>query len=231
VFINFKYIKLLLATLFVVVVSSPAQAQTNLLSDDNIARAAEISDILARENLLTNQLTSLEQLQLSQYPPEMQLRHLRQHAHDTFTLSNTLNASVVLAEYRALVESIGTDRDRQVFDIYESLLTDFNPDRVPTSETVNINLLNEAAKSEDWHVANTALLLKSVLSSFQKNQLNIALEKAQHAQSLIPDEISPYVTDAKILTLSSITTINNLMVDPGMAIENTVAAKVCKTFK
>jgi len=80
--------------------------------------------------------------------------------------------------------------------------------------------LEVAAEDKDWYVASNAWLLMGILNSFENNP-NLALQQVQQAYKKIPNEISPYVTDARILTLEMTTYLNNLLLNPELAIENT----------
>jgi len=203
-----------------VIASPQAWAQSDIISEAGAKSALEFGQLIKTEKLLTENVTSLDALDLDTLPPEDRLRHIRQHAHGTIALSNKLDRKAVLTRYKMAVEASGNDRDRAVFELHKSLLTQIDLSKKNTHSRLLLQKLEVAAEDKDWYVASNAWLLMGILNSFENNP-NLALQQVQQAYKKIPNEISPYVTDARILTLEMTTYLNNLLLNPELAIENT----------
>jgi len=209
---------------FAVAMLMPAynvHAQSKVISDKDTHTAITLSQAIKTERLLTEQIESLQKLGLSDLSPPERLRHVRQYAIGTISLSNSLNPSEILEAYKNAVELSGNERDRAVFELHRVFLERINLANL----TENVNALTEdletKTSNEDWFISNNAWLLLSGLSASQNN-LNIALQQAQEAYQKIPNEISHYVTDARIATLTRTAYLNNFLLNPELAIENTV---------
>jgi len=219
-----KHIKTVLSSyIFIalsVVTASQAWAQSDIISEAGANSALELSQLIKTEKLLTENMTSLDALALDTLSSEDKLRHIRQHAHGTLALSNNFDPENVLAHYKAAIELSGNERDKAVFKLHQSFLKQVDLSRSYENTEILLSQLEQATEDTDWFVANNAWLLMSVLNSFTNNP-NLALQQAQEAYKKIPTEISPYVTDARILTLGRTTYLNNLLLNPELAIENT----------
>ena len=207
---------------------SPNAVAQSVISEKSAETAITLSQKIKTEKLLTDNITSLEALQLEAYPPDIRLRHIRQHAHGAIAHSNRFDRAKILTLYSQLINNVGNERDRAVFELHSLLLKNIdllNPDADIESL---IKTLKKSTSDNDWFVASTAFSLLSVINSFTNNP-NLALEQAQEAYKKIPNKISPYVTDARILTLTSTAYLNNLLLNTDLAIENTadlIARKV-----
>ncbi|WP_026942881.1 response regulator [Hellea balneolensis] len=183
-------------------------------------KAVAFSEKIKTEKLLTENIASIEALNLASLPPKTRLRHIRQHAHGRIAHSNDFDRDKILALYKSTLEEAGAQRDFAVYDLHRRMLDNFDL-LDPNIDRENlINDLEIAANDKDWFVASNAWLLLSVVNSFSNNP-SLALQQAQEAFKKIPTEISPYVTDAHILTLTSTTYLNNLLLNTELAIENT----------
>ena len=192
----------------------------SVISDNGVKTAIDLSQKIKNEKLLIENITSIEALKLEALPPDIRLRHIRQHAHGRIAHSNTFDIDKILGIYRQALTETGKTRDYAVYELHRSLLegTDLlNPD---TKTESLIKQLDTAKNNKDWFVASNAWLLSSVVNSFAEHR-NLALQEAHEAFKKIPNEISPYVTDAHILTLTTTTYLNNLLLNPELAIENT----------
>lgn len=204
-----------------------AHAQSAVISDDDALIAIELSQKIKDNNLLTENVVSVESLKLELLEPQQRLRHLRQHAFGTITLSNKFDINEILKAYGESVEEAGNDRDKAVFDIHQSFMNKVDLSNLNTINPTLLIELETAKNSQDWFLSHNAWLLVSVLNSFSNNP-NLALQQAQEAFKKIPNEISPYVTDARISTLSRTTYLNNLLLNPDLAIKNTAELIVQK---
>lgn len=201
-------------------IANKSYAQSNVITDENAKSAIELSKVIQEEYLLTDNITSLDQLHINNLSQIEKLRYVRQFAHGAITLSNKLDKEEILKSYKAAVETAGLKRDRDVYNLHRSFLETVDLSSPTKNTSQLVDELETATKNKDWFVANNAWLLKSILSSYNNN-FNIALQQAHEAYELIPEEISPHVTDARILTLVHTTYLNNLLLDPDLAIQNT----------
>ena len=222
--LNLKHIKSnvlgLLLSAICLFISISAYAQSPVISDENAQLAINFSEIIKDKKLLTESLLTISDLNLEALSPEEKLRHLRQHALGVIALSNKLDPKSIFEEYQTAIEEIGNERDKSVYELQFSF---FNTVDVRQPNNITDTIINElelAANNEDWFISNNAWLLLSVINSF-KNNTNLALQQAQEAYRKIPNDISPYVTDARISTLARTTYLNNLLLNPELAIENT----------
>ena len=201
----------------------PALAKPSVLSPNIEKTAYEIGNIIVTNELATESISSTSELNFTDKSPDNIIRDLLHHTHGVATLSNLLNANEILKIYEKTVLEHGNDRDKSVFKLYKQYLTTVDLSNNQTSIYPELtNLLTLQTENEDWFIANTAWRLLAVLNSqAASHNFPLALEQAQNAYKIIPNEFSPYVDDARILTLGHTTFLHNLLLDPGMAIENT----------
>lgn len=203
--------------------SMPALAQSSVLSPDIEKAAYEIGNIIVSNDLVTESISSISELDFSDKSPTEIIRELLHHSHGVATLSNSLKPNEILEVYQKAVLKHGNMRDKSVFELYRQYLTTVdlsNNQRSVYPELTSILTLQ--TESDDWFVANTAWRLLAVLNSLTaSHNFPLALEQAQNAYKIIPNEVSPYVDDARILTLGNTTFLHNLLLNPGMAVENT----------
>ena len=200
--------------------ASNAQAQSIIISDKDAKLAVSLSQLIETERLLTETIDSVDKLVLDDLSPEERLRHIRQYANGTISLSNSLKPAEILSAYETAIKVSGNKRDRSVFELHRIFLEKVNLADSNENTDELVKKLEKTATDEDWFIANNALLLLSALSA-SRNNLNVALQQAQEAYNKIPNEISPYVTDARILTLTRTAYLNNFLLNPELAIENT----------
>lgn len=216
-----NYLKpIILGCVFTLAYGSMSQAQSNIISDKASLTAKKLSLNIKNNDLLTENVTTVTDLKLTELLPDEKLRHLRQYAFGTIALSNNLDAEEILKVYRQSVNLTGNARDKAVFELHESFLQKVERTKFNKPNDVLLKELETAQTDSDWFVSNTAWLLQSVLNSFANNT-NLALQETQEAYKKIPNEISHYVTDARISTLSRTAYLNNLLLSPELAIENT----------
>jgi len=201
---------------------APAMSQSTVLSEDAKTKAEWISRTIISENLVTESLSSAFQINFSGLSASEKVRKIVQYTHGTATLSNNLDTNEIINIYSEIVSKNGSNRDKVIYQLYNDYLTTVNiSDVKQVSYPVFVGNLEKATQNQDWFVANRAWILLSNISSRAGNN-NLALEQAQNAFKVIPNEISPYVTDARILTLEHTTYLHNLLLNPEMAIETTV---------
>ena len=200
-----------------------AHAESKVLSQDAKQTAYEIADIIVSKGLVTEGISSLSELDFSGKSSADIIRDLLHHTHGVATLSNALNSDDIIAIYGNYVSKFGNNRDKSTYELYKLYLT-----TVDLSNTQKIiypelkETLTLKTENDDWFVANTAWLLLSILNGqTASNNFPLALEQAQNAYKIIPNEVSPYIDDARILTLAHTTLLHNVLLNPELAIENT----------
>lgn len=216
-----KYLVTILIVLQIILYAQiPAIAQNSVLSDQAISKALDLSETIEKEGLFTEELNSISDLSLEGMPVKKQLRLLRHYTQGAITLSNKLPHENLLKLYEESINLVGNKRDKAVFDLQSYFLK--NVDLANGGETTSeeISQIETATFSEDWFEASTALLLLSIKNAFADNH-SLALQQAESAYALIPAELSPYVTDARVSTLQVTTYLNIVMLDPERAINNT----------
>ena len=219
--IKFTFISIFTAG-YIALAAHPALAQTTIISDESAKTAKALGQLIKNEKLLTENVLTISdlELELKTLSPQARLRHIRQYASGTLALSNKLPPKEILALYKDSVTLTDNERDKGVFKLHSIFLKKFNPAK-PVSSLQNIRpALEKETRNKDWFIAHNAYLLLSLVYSFENNP-TLALEQAQQAYKLIPNEASPYVTDARILTLTRTTYLNNLLLNPDLAIQNT----------
>ncbi len=210
----------ILMSAFILGAWQPAFAQNNVLSESSEAKAVALINTIEKNGFLAKPITSIQQIPLTGLSPESKLRIIRRNAIDTLSGSNNLDPQSVILAYSKAVEEAGSPSDKKVYLLHKMFLDEEN---ILTGAKNNIKLnraLEEAISGDDWFVACNAWLLKSLQSLFSQEP-NLSLQEVQEAINLIPNEISTYVTDAKINTLSISTALNNFLLNPELAIENT----------
>ena len=210
-----------LITLLGAVIPVSAVAQTNVISEKNTKLAKEIGVTIRDEGLQAGNFTSLDQAELTNLSSADQLRLLRHYTQGTIALSYNLDPEDILSTYESAVKASGTPRDKAVFNLHKKFLQNFDLSEPEKSDPKLIELLEKETLNKDWFVANTAWLLLSIVNSYANNPI-LALQQTEEAYKLIPNEISDYVTEARILTLTRTTYLNNLSLNPNLAIENTL---------
>ncbi|MDB2439323.1 response regulator [Hellea sp.] len=198
-----------------------AIAQTNIISEKNTKLAEEIGVTIRDEGLQAGNFTSLDQAELTDLSPVDQLRLLRHYAQGTIALSYNLDPEDIISTYESAVKASGTPRDKAVFELHKKFLQNFDLSKPKKNNLKLIELLEKETSNKDWFVANTAWLLLSIVNSYANNP-SLALQETEEAYKLIPNEISDYVTEARILTLTRTAYLNNLSLNPNLAIENTL---------
>jgi len=202
------------------VTSMSVVAQSKIISSENAEIAAELGDLIRNEKLLTETFTSISQINLNELPAENQLRHLRQYTQGTIALSYKFDPQEILSAYKDVIEISGNERDKAVFELQQKFLQNFDRSKPNANSKKIIELLESETSNPDWFVANISWLLLSITNSYANNP-SLALQQTQEAYKLIPNEVSTYVTDARILTLTRTAYLNNLLLNPDLAIENT----------
>ena len=203
--------------------SMPAFAQTTILSPDTEETAYEIGNIIISNDLVTESISTTSELDFSGKSPTDIVRELLHHAHGVATVSNSLNPTEIIELYEKAVLEHGNTRDKSVYELYKLYLTTVDLSNTQKSVYPELeNALELHTENEDWFIANTAWRLLAVLNSqTASDNLPLALEQAQSAYKIIPNEVSPYVDDARVLTLEQTTFLHNLLLNPKLAIENT----------
>lgn len=204
----------------VIMGTTPISMAQSVISEESIQTAIQLSQKIKSEKLITENITSLDALGLDKLPPQIRLRHIRQYAHGRIAHSNTFDSRKILDIYEQTLKQVGTQRDYAIFELHRPLLEGVNLLDPGAEISQLIRELELATDHEDWFVASNAWLLISVINSLAADR-NLALQEAHEAFKKIPNEISPYVTDAHILTLTSTTYLNNLLLNTELAIENT----------
>lgn len=199
---------------------APITQAQSVISKEAMEKAVAFSEKIKTEKLLTENIASLEALNLENLPPKVRLRHIRQHAHGRIAHSNSFDRDKILTLYKSTLEETGAQRDRDVFKLHRRLLENIDLLDPNLDRAKLVDYLENATNDKDWFVASNAWLLLGVVNSFANNP-SLALQETQEAFKKIPNEISPYVTDAHILTLTSTTYLNNLLLNTELAIENT----------
>ena len=205
---------------FITGIFPSAFAQNNVLSEHAEAKAIQLINTIEQNGFLTEPITSIQQIPLAELSPKAQLRLIRQNAIDTLSANNQLDPESVVSVYSKLVEEAGTESDKGVYFLHKIFLNEVNILAEPKNNIKLNTAIEEAISGDDWFVACNAWLLKS-LQSLYAQEPNLSLQELQEAINLIPNETSTYVTDAKINTLSHSTTLNNFLLNPELAIENT----------
>ena len=222
--IRISVIKLLAVWVTILLFSATsAFAQSNILSPKAEETAYEIGNIILSNNLVTEDISSTSELDFSKTPSIEIVRDLLHHTHGVATLSNSLNPTEIIEIYEKAVLKHGNKRDRSVFELYKLYLTTVDlSNSQKTAYPSLIQTLSTKTENKDWFIANTAWRLLAVLNSQTTNiNLALALEQAQNAYKIIPNEVSSYVNDARILTLEQTTFLHNMLLNPELAIENT----------
>ena len=203
--------------------TSSALAQSVVLSPQAEQQALEIGTLIVTKNLVTEPISSTSELDLSNKSPANAIRDLLHHTHGIATLSNSLNPDEILKTYEQIISKHGNERDKAVFDLYKLYLTTVDLSNTQKNTYPNLTkTLSAKTRNEDWFIANAAWRLLAVRNSQTASvNLPLALEQAQNAYKIIPNEASTYVTDARILTLEQTTFLHNLLLNPELAIENT----------
>ena len=216
-----KNIAIWIATLLFSI--TPALAQLDVLSPNAEEAAYNIGDIIVSKDLVTEATSSTSELDFSNKPSAEIIREMLHHAHGVATVSNSLNSDEIVKIYEKVIAKHGNKRDKSVFKLYKLYLTTVDLSNTQKSIYPELtNALNIKTESEDWFIANTAWRLLAVLNSqTASDNLPLALEQAQNAYKIIPNEVSPYIDDARILTLEQTTFLHNLLLNPELAIEST----------
>jgi len=204
--------------------STSANAQSSVLSKEAQIEALKIGKIIVNDNLVTEEISSLSELGLSNDNPEEKIQKLLYYVDGTVSLSNKFDPADILNKYQQIVSEFGNERDKGVYELYELYLN--NVDLENIGEKISPQLtetLKNKTQDKDWFIANTAWRLLSLLNSQVSEVINLplALEQAQNAYKIIPNEVSPYVRNARILTLEQTTFLQIRLLNPELAIEST----------
>jgi len=200
-----------------------AHAESKVLSQNAKQTAYDIGDIIVSKGLVTEGISSTSELDFSGKTSAEIIRDLLHHTHGVATVSNSLNSDEIIAIYGKAISEHGNNRDKSVYELYKLYLTtvDLSNTQKKTYPDLSKKLISKT-DNEDWFIANTAWRLLAVLNSqISNNNFPLALEQAQSAYKIIPNEVSPYVDDARILTLGHTTFLHNVLLNPELAIENT----------
>jgi len=103
--------------------ASYALAQSDILSPQAEAKAYQIGDIILSKNLVTEDISSISELDFSNKSHAEIIEDLLYYANGVATLSNSLNASEILELYEKAILEHGNKRDKSVFDLYKLYLT------------------------------------------------------------------------------------------------------------
>jgi len=203
--------------------TTSAFAQSDVLSPHAKETAYEIGDIILSNNLVTEDISSTSELDFSNKLPADIIRELLYHTHGVASLSNSLESGEILALYENAILKHGNERDKSVFELYKLYLSTVDLSNSQKSSYPDLTkTLNLRTESDDWFIANSAWRLLAALNSQTASKnFPLALEQAQNAYKIIPNEVSPYVNDARILTLDKTTYLHNLLLNPELAIEST----------
>jgi len=200
-----------------------AQAQSAILSPEAKEKGNWIGDIILKEDLVTETVSSLANLQLEDNVSQDTIRSLMLHAHGVITGSNNFTPADVTKAYKEAVSKNGTARDIATYNLYDLYLNSVYSSQAQEEDVSRLTTaLEKATNNKDWVIANRAWLLLAQLNS-RGDEMNfsLALEQAQNAYKIIPNEISAYVDDAKILTLVQTTFLHNVMLNTELAIGGT----------
>ena len=200
-----------------------ALAQSEILSPQAEETAYEIGNIIVSNNLITEDISLISELDFSNKSSNDIIRELLHHAHGVATVSNSLNPDEIVEIYEKAVLEYGNNRDKSVFELYKLYLTTIDLSKTQKKVYPELaNALELQTENGDWFIANTAWRLLAVLNSHTASlNFPLALEQTQYAYKIIPNEVSSYVDDARILTLGHTTFLHNVLLNSELAIENT----------
>lgn len=205
--------------IFILCGYSTVFAAPSVLSDEAASQALSLSRKIEAEKLVTEDLRFAEDIILVGQTASQRIRLLRHYTQGAITLSNNIDRNSLIKLYEKEVLESGTERDLLTFKLHKAALQNTDPSESFSEDKFSTEL-EKAAESSDWYISNNAWLMLALRNSRNFNH-SLALQQAQTAYALIPNELSPYVVDARITTLEITTHLNNLMLDPERAIENT----------
>ena len=100
-----------------------ALAQSEILSPQAKETAYEIGNIIVSNNLITEDISLISELDFSNKSSNDIIRELLHHAHGVATVSNSLNPDEIVEIYEKAVLEYGNNRDKSVFELYKLYLT------------------------------------------------------------------------------------------------------------
>ncbi len=193
------------------------------LPEETRALAIKIGHQIENENLVNNKQGSASLAGLDNLSPHNQISKLRHLVHDALNRRNNFDISVIVNKYISLAQTVGSERDKAIGDLFNVISKNFNPEN-PHESLDNLDVFMAAVEPftshADWFIAQNAWLYKSLINSYYLNN-NLALQQAETALKLIPNELSPEVTEARIEIIDHTAYLHNLMRNPTLGAKNT----------
>ncbi len=196
-----------------------AQTLPESLRQDAIKLANQIED----EYLVLDENWAAQKLDSSETAPATKLWLLRNIINEAIVDAGTTDIFALVDRYRSEAVRFGTARDLSIAQFFETILVDFNPAEIEESHGSIETHLEEFLNHPDWFVQHRARYYTSLLSP-NAAAPSVALQYAQDAFDVIPQDDTNYVLEARILSATNISYLHNLLGNPQLSIPTTIEA-------
>jgi len=150
---------------------------------------------------------------------------------EAINLAKTIETSVGVQQTTETVDIInaigeivslenGDERDQNIGKIYEDIISVLDQNNLIENADAVITKIAPYKTHDDWFVASHAYIYSSLFHTYKRDYV-IALQEANTALELIPNELDPSVAEAKLYATEIIAYLHNLQSNTELAVKTT----------
>ncbi|WP_418153111.1 ATP-binding protein [Litorimonas sp. RW-G-Af-16] len=139
--------------------------------------------------------------------------------YEVIFTENMSEIDALLESHKIAVETFGDPSDLKALELFESFLIHYESGLAADNYDAIISDISPYFTDDDWFVAFQAFALKSQLEADLIQRMT-AMESAQEALKLIPNDLSDHAKEARIRITDIIVYLHNLQHNTDLAIEN-----------
>lgn len=144
---------------------------------------------------------------------------LRKNLHNSFFQLNNENYSDLLERYNFRVRNLNSQHDKNLSKLFNALAPISGTNDVEEAFDDALRILEPYTESLDWFVAATAWHFISYINTIE-GDFNGALQNANNALSIVPDEISSVSTEIRIELTENLSFLHGRLRNPLLTVVN-----------